>query len=145
MKAGFFQRDSHGSAGGLQRIHGALRSAEVAAQQNQDRRFLFERAFCVALKASAGTRGVSMKIRRRMRQGCFPGAVRKILRFITAAWIEDSQAKINPGVRLHCYSSGVDAGGGVGRRMESSGISSLGWTRSARRISFGVGVTGSAR
>src|SRR6476469_1716103 len=43
--------------------------------------------------------------------------------------------------------SGSDGGGGVGRRIESSGISSLGRTRSARRISFGdgVGVTASAR
>ena len=47
------------------------------------------------------------------------------------------------------YSSGREGGGGVDRRIESSGTSSLGRTGSARRISFGggdgVGVTGSAR
>src|SRR3954465_3761267 len=44
-------------------------------------------------------------------------------------------------------SSGRDAGGGVGFKIDSSGISSRGRTGSARRISFGdcVGVTGTAR
>src|SRR4051794_19361135 len=43
--------------------------------------------------------------------------------------------------------SGSEGGGGVDRRIESSGISSFGRTGSARRISFGdgVGVTASAR
>src|SRR5205085_4816482 len=67
---------------------------------------------------------------------------------IAPARLEDGQTKLDLGFCLHRYSSGVEAGGGVGRKIESSGILSLGRTGSARRISIfgdGVGVTGSAR
>src|ERR1700738_1866668 len=147
MQAGFLERNGHEASGILQRFQGPLGSVEIATQQDQHWRLLRDRIFCFALKTSAGTRGVSVEIRRRMRQRRFPGAVGKFLGIIMAARIEDGETKIPAAGRFHRYSSGFEGGGGVGRRIQSFGISSLGWTASARRISFfgGVGVTGSAR
>jgi hypothetical protein len=35
-----------------------------------------------------------MEVRRRMRQRCFPGAVRKFLGFVAATGIQDRQTKV---------------------------------------------------
>src|SRR5205823_6439598 len=114
------------TSGLLQRFEGTLGSAEISTKQKQNRRVSRERIFCFALKTSMGGRGISVEVRRRMRQRCLARAIRKILRHVVSARIQDGEAKICTGVRLHRYSSGLEGGGGVGRKIDSPGISSLG-------------------
>src|SRR5438046_1222506 len=87
-----------------------------------------------------------------MRERCLASGVRKILGLVAAAGVENGEVEIGGGISHGATRhSGSEGGGGVGRRIDSSGTSSLGWTGSARRISFGefrgggVGVTASAR
>src|SRR5581483_376286 len=146
VETGLLERDRDGSLFLIQFRQCLLRRFEIAAQQKQHRTVVRNGELYVAMERTAGARGESVKVDRRVRRRIGLGWMFEILFAIPPARAEHGQLEIGCVVRRrhgHCSSSS-DGGGVAARNKFSSRASSSGPTGCALRISAGV-VAGSRR
>ena len=100
MQPGFFQANDNSSSTLFQFIESALGILEIAAQQQQDRRFFHNRALRIAMKKTVCACGVTMEIDRRVSGAWSGGAFFSEMLFrITAARVQNGQTKIVSALR----------------------------------------------
>ena len=93
MQSRFLQRNRDGAFLFLQRTQRAFRSAEVTAEQEQNRRCLGDRALYLAMETAAGAGREGVEVCWLMWLRRFAGAIEEMLFRIASARIENSQTK----------------------------------------------------
>src|ERR1700704_1382359 len=101
MQSCFFQRNRDGASFLLQGRKGAFRSAEVTAEQEQNRRRFGEGASNVTMKTPMRARGIAVKVGRWMWFRCFARAIGELLFRIAPARVENGQTKMRRIILRH--------------------------------------------